>query len=101
MLFAGGEAERAAFRAFDADGNAAVAVLCGRGGCSAPALTSRRWVARTARCSAQTGTPRLNDTNALATEFRHGQVSLATDALAGARRFANGAGRHGAPAIAG
>ena len=42
----------------------------------------------------------LNDTNALATEFRHGQVSLATDALHGARCFADGAGRHGAPATA-
>ena len=42
-----------------------------------------------------------NETDALATEFRHGQVSLAANALAGARRFTDGAGRHGAPATAG
>jgi enoyl-CoA hydratase len=34
--------------------------------------------------------------DALAVELRHGQVSLAADALHGARRFAEGAGRHGA-----
>jgi enoyl-CoA hydratase len=43
----------------------------------------------------------LDEAAALANEFCHGQVSLATDALAGARRFADGAGRHGAPATAG
>jgi enoyl-CoA hydratase len=43
----------------------------------------------------------LEEEAALATEFRHGQVSLSTDALAGARRFADGAGRHGAPAPVG
>jgi enoyl-CoA hydratase len=47
------------------------------------------------------GQPVLNDTNALVTEFCHGQVSLATDALPGARRFTDGASRHGAPATAG
>ncbi|MFC9980131.1 crotonase/enoyl-CoA hydratase family protein [Gordonia sp. NPDC127522] len=36
------------------------------------------------------------DTNAaIANELRHGMVSLATDTLAGASRFAGGAGRHG------
>ena len=34
---------------------------------------------------------------ALRAEFAHGQVSLAADAMAGAARFAAGAGRHGAP----
>jgi enoyl-CoA hydratase len=34
---------------------------------------------------------------ALAGELRHGLVSLAADGLAGAARFAAGAGRHGAP----
>jgi enoyl-CoA hydratase len=43
----------------------------------------------------------LNEAAALANEFCHGQVSLATDALPGARRFADGAGRHGAPTTAG
>ena len=38
----------------------------------------------------------LPEDDALANELRHGQVSLAADALAGARRFAGGAGRHGA-----
>ena len=37
------------------------------------------------------------DTNALVTVFCHGQVSLASDALPGARRFADGAGRHVLP----
>ena len=31
----------------------------------------------------------------MAGELRHGEISLATDALAGARRFSDGAGRHG------
>lgn len=35
---------------------------------------------------------------ALGNEWRHGMVSLAADALDGARRFADGAGRHGARA---
>ena len=37
----------------------------------------------------------LDETAALANELRHGEASLATDALAGARRFSEGAGRHG------
>jgi enoyl-CoA hydratase len=37
----------------------------------------------------------LSEVDALDTEFAHGQVSLAADALAGAARFAGGAGRHG------
>jgi enoyl-CoA hydratase len=37
----------------------------------------------------------LSEGDALDTEFAHGQVSLAADALAGAARFAGGAGRHG------
>jgi len=37
----------------------------------------------------------LSETDALAVEFRHGLVSLATDSIAGAGRFAAGAGRHG------
>jgi enoyl-CoA hydratase len=34
--------------------------------------------------------------DAIANEWRHGMVSLASDTLAGAARFAAGAGRHGA-----
>ncbi|HWE89770.1 MAG TPA: crotonase/enoyl-CoA hydratase family protein [Pseudonocardiaceae bacterium] len=37
----------------------------------------------------------LSESDALAVEWRHGMASLAADALAGARRFADGAGRHG------
>lgn len=37
----------------------------------------------------------MDETSALANEFRHGQRSLAVDALPGAARFAAGAGRHG------
>lgn len=37
----------------------------------------------------------LDEQEALANEFRHGQVSLAADALEGAARFVAGAGRHG------
>jgi enoyl-CoA hydratase len=40
----------------------------------------------------------LDEETALRTEFAHGQISLATDALAGVARFTAGAGRHGAPA---
>lgn len=39
----------------------------------------------------------LDEDVAMAAEFRHGQTSLAADALAGAARFAAGAGRHGRP----
>jgi enoyl-CoA hydratase len=38
----------------------------------------------------------LDEPAALANEFRHGRASLAADTLAGAARFASGAGRHGA-----
>jgi enoyl-CoA hydratase/carnithine racemase len=38
----------------------------------------------------------LSFEQAIANEFRHGMNSLAADAAAGARRFAGGAGRHGA-----
>ncbi len=37
----------------------------------------------------------LDETAALANELRHGTVSLAADAFAGARRFSGGEGRHG------
>ena len=37
----------------------------------------------------------LDEADAIANEFRHGQVSLDSDTLAGARRFVDGAGRHG------
>ncbi|GIH94644.1 enoyl-CoA hydratase [Planobispora siamensis] len=37
----------------------------------------------------------LDERQALASEFRHGQVSLGADTAAGAARFAAGAGRHG------
>ncbi len=40
----------------------------------------------------------LTEAEALANELRHGLVSLASDALDGAARFASGEGRHGAPA---
>lgn len=36
---------------------------------------------------------------ALANEFRHGLGVLRTDAIEGARRFAGGAGRHGASSL--
>jgi enoyl-CoA hydratase len=39
----------------------------------------------------------LDEQAALAVELEHGQVSLGADALGGARRFAEGAGRHGVP----
>jgi enoyl-CoA hydratase len=38
---------------------------------------------------------RLTETDALANEWEHGQISLAADAAAGAARFAEGAGRGG------
>jgi enoyl-CoA hydratase len=37
----------------------------------------------------------LTEADAIAVEFEHGLVSLAADSLAGAGRFAQGAGRHG------
>ncbi len=37
----------------------------------------------------------LSESDAMANEFQHGLVSLATDAAAGADRFTAGAGRHG------
>jgi enoyl-CoA hydratase len=40
----------------------------------------------------------LEEAEALAQEFAHGQAALAREALSGAARFAAGAGRHGAPA---
>lgn len=40
----------------------------------------------------------MTETEALANEFEHGLISLQADAIAGAGRFASGAGRHGAPA---
>ncbi len=39
----------------------------------------------------------LTEEEALANELRHGLVSLASDAIEGAARFAGGAGRHGRP----
>jgi enoyl-CoA hydratase len=39
----------------------------------------------------------LGEDQALAAELEHGMVSLGSDALEGAARFAGGAGRHGAP----
>jgi enoyl-CoA hydratase len=39
----------------------------------------------------------LDEGEAMAVELAHGIVSLESDALAGATRFARGAGRHGAP----
>jgi enoyl-CoA hydratase len=38
----------------------------------------------------------LSEADAMANEWRHGQISLAADAIAGAARFAGGAGRGGA-----
>jgi len=37
----------------------------------------------------------LSETAAFANEYDHGVVSLTADTLAGASRFAGGAGRHG------
>jgi enoyl-CoA hydratase len=37
----------------------------------------------------------LTEADALANEWRHGEISVAADAIAGARRFADGAGRGG------
>ena len=39
----------------------------------------------------------MGEREALANEFRHGAVSLAADAAAGAARFSAGSGRHGSP----
>ncbi len=38
-----------------------------------------------------------SEENAIVNEFRHGAISMAADALAGAEKFASGAGRHGVP----
>lgn len=40
----------------------------------------------------------LTESDAIANEYRHGLTSLSADAIAGAARFAGGAGRHGAAA---
>jgi enoyl-CoA hydratase len=40
----------------------------------------------------------LDEPEALAAEFTHGQRALTAEAAAGAARFAAGAGRHGTPA---
>jgi enoyl-CoA hydratase len=37
----------------------------------------------------------LSEQDALAAEYAHGVVSVTTDTVAGATRFADGAGRHG------
>lgn len=37
----------------------------------------------------------MSETDAAANEYHHGLVSIGSDAIAGASRFANGAGRHG------
>ena len=39
----------------------------------------------------------LDEQAALAAEFTHGQAALTAETVAGAARFAAGAGRHGAP----
>ena len=39
----------------------------------------------------------LDEAEALAAEYRHGLAALRTESVAGATRFAEGAGRHGAP----
>ncbi|ORI28285.1 crotonase/enoyl-CoA hydratase family protein [Rhodococcus sp. 1168] len=38
-----------------------------------------------------------SEEDAIVNEFRHGAISMAADALAGAQKFASGAGRHGVP----
>lgn len=38
-----------------------------------------------------------SEEDAIVNEFRHGAISMAADALAGAEKFASGAGRHGVP----
>ncbi len=50
---------------------------------------------RSDRASAR-GQAGLDEASALAEEYRHGLAALEADALAGAARFAGGAGRHGA-----
>ncbi|HET7661381.1 MAG TPA: crotonase/enoyl-CoA hydratase family protein [Oryzihumus sp.] len=42
--------------------------------------------------------PGMSLDEAIANEWRHGQFALTEETLAGARRFAGGAGRHGTPA---
>jgi enoyl-CoA hydratase/carnithine racemase len=69
-----------AFRAFDADDEAAVAILRG-------CLRHDR-----ASLLEQEG---LDEGEAMRRELAHGQASLRAETVAGATRFASGAGRHG------
>src|SRR5438552_2154325 len=115
----------AAFRAFDADPDAAVAVLHGQGGvfCSGADLTAfgtargnRVAPDGDALAAAQelaaelAAFPQvclrsdrasvldqegLAEPAALASEFTHGHQALTSEAIRGAARFAAGAGRHG------
>jgi enoyl-CoA hydratase len=92
----------AAFRAFDADPDAAVAVLHGEGGvfCSGADLTAIG-TDRGSRVAPDGDGPmgvsrlRLDEAAALAAEFAHGREALAEETGPGAARFAAGAGRHG------
>jgi enoyl-CoA hydratase/carnithine racemase len=86
----------AAFRAFDADPGAAVAVLHGEGGvfCSGADLTALG-TGRGNRVEPDGDAEGLDETAALASEFAHGRQALAREAGPGAARFTAGAGRHG------
>lgn len=82
------EALVAAFEEFDADPDAAVAVLA-RQLAAFPRTCMRHDRLSTLE---QEG---LSEQDALAVEYVHGVVSVTTDTVAGATRFADGAGRHG------
>src|SRR6266545_4627456 len=119
------EALAEAFRAFDADDRASVAVLYGEGGtfCSGADLKalgagngnrvapdgdgplgvtrmrlSKPVIAAVSGHAVAGGLEQdgLDERAAMVNEFAHGLVSLSADALEGAVRFSEGAGRHGA-----
>jgi enoyl-CoA hydratase len=100
----------AAFRAFDRDPTSDVAVLTGAGGafCAGAdlqafaALALAEGIARLPRTGLRSDRASLleqwdlTETEAIGNEVRHGLATIASgETLAGAARFAGGAGRHG------
>jgi enoyl-CoA hydratase/carnithine racemase len=89
-----------AFRAFETDQEAQVAVLTGDQGQFCAGADLKKIAAFTRLClqndrmSAieQSG---LNFEDAMANEFNHGLTAMQKEAVGGAARFAKGAGRHG------